>query len=1130
MANKIYWCGEIPADVKWLTFADQTKENKGYKYNNDFTQISAFTDDNNSLPYDDIKFVVDYNSNVNSRYCKVKFTQKGDKGDKIGYCYISQNGTDFEQLWKHVSKKSDAVIAQSHNETMNPYEVAVGNFNRTRGNLLFSVGNGKDENHRGNSFEVDDEKISADKAYITDLTADTFNATTLNAANIVNGSGADFVSYSSATKNTDTGLYPIGILTINTKKNVIYGKRDKDIEYEVRNLSANTLTKEEFKHYCDSSASGLTDEFSAFTTKFDTLSGTVKEEIKNINLLARTATSNTLSLSETVTDYYDKLTGKVSGVSKSYNELSQTLTGLTDRIGHVETKYDDVSGQIQSVSSITDDFKVSLSGLSNDVSANTRQYNTLNGTVSGLTDSYSKLEQNLSGLTESVGRVETKYDGLSGKIQSVSSVTDDFKVSLSGLSNDVSAITKQYNTLNGQVSGVSKSYNELSQNLSGLTESVGRVETKYDGLSGKIQSVSSVTDNFKVSYSGLSNQVSAITTQYDTLNDQVVSNTQNIGTLSATSETFLSKLDSISVGGVNLLYDTNFDTFNKSDSKWSTWGSPSTLTMAKESDGWNWISIKSTDKFQGINQNQNSRRGAGYKEFKPNTYYTFSVYAYGNSTHMDLGVHFVNETGPDIIGQVWCSNDNNYSKSWGKGVIPLTSTKTRYWFTFKTPDDSTINYFNAMIGFGSLSTNPSSDEVINIAKPQLEEGTIPTDWKESTDDYKKEMSSKIEQTVSSITLSVQEESKNKLLKTGIDIENGKITLNADNTTVKGDFKVSAVNKADGITLINEKGETAIMLKNQPIDKTISNVQNGKFGGTAPIQLSWGTVVLKPYYNETINTQVCYIEAGKQYKIENMNMSIDLDNAGSLNLIKIQLSEGGTVLKTISDAQFNTQSHGLSSLNGTYTATHTGSVVLSMTFTTNFTTNGSHPFINITGTITRDSSSIIAFGEGGFAMGLDTNKYMSFDKINGLTVVNNKDGIRLNEYGLTRFRQSDKGYITYVGEAHNIYHFEGTNGWIDWESVRARAYDTILCTGSKDCNIRLGYSDAYPLVDGMAINIIDKCKANCEIDFAGKPLYKANDTDPTTFGAHNYYELDGHRTWKFIYSAAVDAWIEIATNK
>jgi len=650
MAEKIEWHGIIPAGkVKWLTFAKQS----GYTYNNDYTEITAFTDDNR-FP-DKIKFVVDYNSSADTRTCAVKFTQKGGKTIT---CHISQDGTTtFENFWKHAPKiktpnkiPTDAVIAQSNNETMNPCEVAVGDYNRTRRNLLFSVGSG-DENNRKNSFEVDDEKISADTAYISDLTAYTFSANTLNAAKIVNGSGADFVSYSSATKNTDTGLYPIGILKINAKKNVIYGKnRDKEIEDEVRNLSANTVTKTEFQHYYNSCATGLTDEFSAFTKKFDSYSGTVKEEIKNINLLARTATSNTLSLSGTVTDYYNDLKGKVSDVSNSYNELSQTLTGLTDRIGHVETEYEGVSGQIQSVSSTTDEFKVSLNGLSN------------------------------------------------------------------------------------------------------------KVET--------------------------------IKTDYSTLNGQVTSNTQDIGTLRATSDTFLSKLDSISVGGVNLLYDTNFDTFNKPDSKWSTWGSPSTLTMAKESDGWNWISIKSTDKFQGINQNQNSRRGAGYKEFKPNTYYTFSVYAYGNSTHMDLGVHFVNKTGTDTVGQVWCSNDNNYSKSWGKGVIPLTSTKTRYWFTFKTPDDSTINYFNAMLGFGSLSTNPSSDEVINIAKPQLEEGTIPTDWKENGDYYDKRMSSKIEQTATSITLSVQENVENKLLETGIDIENGKITLNADNTTVKGDLNLN----------------------------------------------------------------------------------------------------------------------------------------------------------------------------------------------------------------------------------------------------------------------------------------------------------------------------------------------------
>lgn len=727
MAEKIEWYGEIPADVKWLTFADQ--RNKGYEYDNpnNAHKITATTDDNNSLPYDDIKFVVKYNSNVNSRTCEIKFTRKDGKTDN---CYISQNGTTFEQIWKHAPKKNtidatDAVILQSDNETQNDFEVAVGNYNRTRPKLLFSVGSGT-ALHRKNSFEVDDEKIKADNADINHLTANTIYATTIANENGVIDVG-NKVSYKPIITKDNDDSYEIGRLTIDDKENVIYGiNRDEEAirisqeaSDEVRNLSANTITKTDFTHYYNSCASGLTDNFSALTTTFDSFSGDIKQQISEVNSLVRTASSNTLSLSDTVTNYYNGLNGKVTDLTNSYNTLTQDLSGLREEVGHVETKYDTVNGQVQSVKSSMDEFKVS--------------------------------------------------------------------------------------------------------------------------------------------YDGLSNQVSAITRQYDNLSGQVISNRENIGTLRATSDTFLSKLDSISVGGVNLLYDTNFDTFNKSDSKWSTWGSPSTLTMTKESDGWNWISIKSTDKYQGINQNQNSRRGVGYKEFKPNTYYTFSVYAYGNSTHMDLGVHFVNETGTVNVGQVWCSNDNNYSKSWGKGVIPLTSTKTRYWFTFKTPDDSTIKYFNAMIGFGSLSTNPSSDEVINIAKPQLEEGTIPTDWKENSDDYSKDMSSKIEQTVSSITLSVQENVENKLVETGIDIKNNIINLKADTTSFLGSdgkqyIKIEKDDKGmphlifygtDGTTPLYDLGYTGL--------KTlITGAQNGKFNSKICL-IDIGEFQTKPYYAGVIIT-------------------------------------------------------------------------------------------------------------------------------------------------------------------------------------------------------------------------------------------------------------------------------------
>lgn len=75
--EKIEWYGEIPADVKWLTFADQ--RDKGYEYDNPSNahKITASTDDNGGLPYDDIKFKVDYNNEMNSRTCEVEFTQKG---------------------------------------------------------------------------------------------------------------------------------------------------------------------------------------------------------------------------------------------------------------------------------------------------------------------------------------------------------------------------------------------------------------------------------------------------------------------------------------------------------------------------------------------------------------------------------------------------------------------------------------------------------------------------------------------------------------------------------------------------------------------------------------------------------------------------------------------------------------------------------------------------------------------------------------------------------------------------------------------------------------------------------------------------------------------------------------------
>lgn len=230
MAEKIEWYGEIPIEDTWITFANQS--DKGYIYDdpNNAHKITATTDVNCASLYDVIKFVVNFNGNVYSRTCKVTFKQESGATD---YCYISQNGTDFEQIWKHApeantsnTNPTDAVIAQSSNKTSNAFEVAVGNYNRTRPNLLFSVGNGTDENHRSNSFEVDNEKLKAKNANIEFLTANTISATTIVNENGEPIEGGSKVSYEpTITKDVDNS-YEIGRLTIDNVENVIYGKSE----------------------------------------------------------------------------------------------------------------------------------------------------------------------------------------------------------------------------------------------------------------------------------------------------------------------------------------------------------------------------------------------------------------------------------------------------------------------------------------------------------------------------------------------------------------------------------------------------------------------------------------------------------------------------------------------------------------------------------------------------------------------------------------------------------------------------------------------------------------------------------------------------------------------------------------
>ena len=85
MNKKVEWYGEIPANIKWLTFADQ--RDKGYEYNKYFTEITASTDDNGGSITDEIEFKVAKNNTLQKRYTIVNFRQRGGK---TATCKVTQ--------------------------------------------------------------------------------------------------------------------------------------------------------------------------------------------------------------------------------------------------------------------------------------------------------------------------------------------------------------------------------------------------------------------------------------------------------------------------------------------------------------------------------------------------------------------------------------------------------------------------------------------------------------------------------------------------------------------------------------------------------------------------------------------------------------------------------------------------------------------------------------------------------------------------------------------------------------------------------------------------------------------------------------------------------------------------------
>ena len=145
-------------------------------------------------------------------------------------------------------------------------------------------------------------------------------------------------------------------------------------------------------------------------------------------------------------------------------------------------------------------------------------------------------------------------------------------------------------------------------------------------------------------------------------------------------------------------------------------------------------------------------------------------------------------------------------------------------------------------------------------RPKLEKGDVATPYYEGQIHY----SSLIQQTSQEIKLQVQEQDAiGQFKQTGLDITNGKIELNADNTEIHGNLELFATNDSDALTLFDNTNTEKTTVTSHNIGKLSEQSQNASKSYSKRYELSFGQSTIFDF--DTIHFAAnTVVTAGQQY--------------------------------------------------------------------------------------------------------------------------------------------------------------------------------------------------------------------------------------------------------------------------
>lgn len=229
------------------------------------------------------------------------------------------------------------------------------------------------------------------------------------------------------------------------------------------------------------------------------------------------------------------------------------------------------------------------------------------------------------------------------------------------------------------------------------------------------------------------------------------------------------------------------------------------------------------------------------------------------------------------------------------GNIEQYSPKSTVVFYLRGGSKYNVRTDAYSIGTDKIQVHQTGVTIIASSSEQKTYNVITNDSDINLPVIDKRRWSEITQTAENISMNVYDEIDDKLLRTGIDITNGSIDINADDTNFYGNIKL--FNSNDGLTIFNDDNQVAVNIQKSSIGNfganqnttTVFNARNGCY--TYVVNTTWQTSDSMVYVG-SYDTTNCYVSSNANTgtaPLKNIIGNYTVGNVLNFNNIKFTIT-------------------------------------------------------------------------------------------------------------------------------------------------------------------------------------------------------------------------------------------------